>query len=85
MPSVPSIDLGNKHSQPPYRLYFILGMIEWNGLLEVCVDISYQVKAIEVVLKRLLLLIHSPLSAACAHELALYACLWLLVDNIPAY
>ena len=54
---------GNKHSRSPCRLHFILGMIECNGLLKGCIDISHQVKAIEVVLKRLLLLIHGPLSA----------------------
>ena len=42
-----------KNSQSPCRLHFKCfrswGAIEWNGLLKVCVDISYQIKAIEVV------------------------------------
>ena len=61
------------------------GVIEWNGLLKVCINISYRVKAIEVVLKRLLLLIHGLLGAARTHEPALYTHLWLIVDNIPNY
>ena len=54
MPGVPSIDLGfmgygSKNSQSPCRLRFkYLGRLSGNGLLKVCVDISHQVKAIEV-------------------------------------
>ena len=31
-----------------YQIFRILGRLSGNGLLKVCVDISYQVKAIEV-------------------------------------
>ena len=37
------------------------------------------------VLKRLLLLIHGPFGAACAHKPARYTRLGLVVDNIPEY
>ena len=88
MPSVPSIDrgfmgYGSQHSQSPCRLLFkCLRGIEWNGLLKVCVDISYQVKAIEVAqnsFEEAAITDTRPLGAACAHKPAHIGPTWDLL------
>ena len=81
---------GSQHSQSPCRLLFkCLSGIEWNGLLKVCVDTSYQVKAIEVAqicFEEAAVTDTRPLGAAtCAHMPVQYNHLGLIVDNIPEY